>query len=989
MFDPETYDFTKHIALEASAGTGKTYALTLRFINLLLRGISPDRIMALTFTNKAAQEMKQRLIKWLRDCLFTKMMDKKTDVENVIKIFYGERDFERFRQLVTPVYQHLLDNMSSLEIGTLDSFFSSIVRIFPFELGIRPDVKIADEGRERAIFKEAIIRLLAEIETDEELKGLIFRLYQFGIIKTTLNVKGWLFSYLEKFWQFHQDVVSSFQYKTAKEEISHFPEINIIIDKVRPYSKDESINRVEDIFKLVELKDKKALKTISGYLEKRNRWAVAALLYFYRLFLRHFEAIKHRENLITFLDLSWLTYRLLCSGGIFEKDREFFYYRLDKRVKHLLLDEFQDTSTVQWQILHPLVSELISGLGTKDEAGSFFYVGDKKQAIYRFRGGEARLFDFVKNEFSGYIKQKYLTLNHRSNKTIIDFVNNVFGNIKMAYPFTAQQAECEEPGYVEVVAVLKEELPNFLVQRIKRFRQAGYRYQDIAILVRSKKAVTEFLPALKAASIPYRTEAKVKLLASDSVKACYNLLHFFDNPNEPIYLLNFLCSKVVGYGKGEISKIDSNRPLLSQLKPHLNQKISHIWDMVDLLPLSKIIKEIYESFNFFNTYLDVENLIQFLDLAHSFEKDHPRNLHAFLDYLDAQKEYLEQASETLMDAVQVMTVHKSKGLEFEVVILPETTFSIKFDAKQKIIFKYDENLKLEEIFLRPNKKETFFSQRLKEAYKYEEKRRFEDELNLLYVALTRAKKALLIIGNIGLKKDRPTLPPHSWFNLIIDALNIGGNLSELKKETNLTIKNYGTLPKFKPHPSPTTSPLKLYYPAMPRKSLSTFKEKEVALEESGYSQVFGEAFHYAMAQIGEIDLERKKDTIDLALNKVKTKYGLMLEDRTFRDIRSRVENILNTEELIPYFSKATAVFNECPIFLKKENAFCRVDRLVLFDDKIVIIDYKTQFFLKSCKKYTSQMLAYKDALRAVFPDKPCLGLIVYALENETKLEKVK
>lgn len=1009
MLDPETYDLTKHIALEASAGTGKTYALTLRLINLLLHGISPDRIMALTFTNKAAQEMKHRLIKWLRDCLFTKGVDEKTDVGNIIKVLYGERDIEGFRRLVAPVYQYLLDNMSSLEIGTLDSFFSSIVRIFPFELGIRPDVNIADEGRQKAIFKEAITQLLAEIETDEELKGLIFGLYQLGIIKATLDVKGWLFSYLEKFWQFHQDVISSLQYKTAKEEICCFPEINTIIEKVRPYLKGKSISRVEDIFKLGGLKDQRALKIISHYLERRNRWAIAVLLYFYRHFLRHFEAIKYRENLITFLDLSWLSYRLLCSEGVFEKDRDFFYYRLDREVKHLLLDEFQDTSIAQWQILHPLVNELISGIGTRDEAGSFFYVGDKKQAIYRFRGGEARLFDFVKDRFAGYIKEKYLTLNHRSHKTIIDFVNNVFGNIKLAvsgeepiaYPFIKGQAECEEPGYVELVAVSKEELPNFLAQRIKRFRQAGYRYQDIAILIRRQSAATEFLPALKAASIPYRTEAKVRLLASDSVKTCYNLLRFFDSPNEPIYLFNFLSSKVVGYRKGDISKIDISRPLLSQLKPYLREKIRYIWDMVDLVPLPKIIKEIYEYFNFFGTYLDVENLIQFLDIAHSFEKGHTRSLHAFLNYLDAQKEYLKQASESLIDAVQVMTVHKAKGLEFEVVILPETTFSIKFDAKQKVIFKYNENLRLEELFLRPNKKEISFSQRLKEAYQYEERRRFEDELNLLYVALTRAKRALSIIGNIGFKKDRPILSPYTWFNLIINALNIRENLSELKKGMSLTMKTYGVLPEFKPPPPPTLPPLKAHYPTMLREPLSVFREKRVTLEEEGYNQapldrepyptgqLFGEAFHYAMAQIKIVDLGRQRDTIDLALSKAKTKYGLMLKDNTFKDIKRRMENILNNKELIPYFSKGISVFNECPIFLRKENAFYRVDRLVLFDHRIVIIDYKTQFSLEFCKKYTSQMLRYKEALRVIFPDRPCLGLIVYALEDEIKLEKIK
>ena len=967
-----TYDFKRHIALEASAGTGKTYTLTLRLINLLLSGVSLDKIVALTFTNKAAQEMKQRLIKLLRDYIFKG--DEKTGIEEVIKAL-SDRGEKESRNLVFSVYQLLLDNMSSLEIGTLDSFFSSIIRIFPFELGLRPDVEIADEGREKAIFDEAMTKFSTEIERDERLRGLILKFYQLGIIKTTLNIKHWLLPYLEKFWQFHQDVINSSQYKTASEEIFHFPKV----DKLLPYLKD-GYKKPDDIFKI---KEKEALPLLEEYLEERNRWAVAVLLHFYRGFLRHFEGIKKRENLITFLDLSWLTYRLLADKGVFERDRDFFYYRLDKRIKHLLLDEFQDTSIIQWQVLQPLVNELISGIGTRDEAGSFFYVGDKKQAIYRFRGGEARLFDFAKNKFPGRIEEEYLIKNHRSNKTIIEFINNVFSNIKIPYPFIRQEAERDEPGYVELAAVSREGLGDFLIDRIKKIRSAGYRYQDIAILIRSQKAVSDFLPALKASSIPYRTEAKVKLLASDSVKACYNLLLFFDNPNEPIYLFNFLSSKVCREG---ISGVDSSRPILPQLRPDLREKIDRIWNRVDLVPICKIIKEIYESFNFFETYTDAENLIQFLDLAHQFEKENRRSLHAFLNYLDTQKEYLEQAPETLSDAVQVMTVHKAKGLEFEVVILPETTFSIKLDAKQRLIFKYDKDLQLEQIFLRPNKREILFSKRLKEAYEYEERRHIEDELNLLYVALTRAKKALLIIGRVGLKKDKVRLCPHSWFRLIIDALNIRPDLEKLKQRSSLTIKTYGVLPKFEPSSIPPSRPLNLYYPAMLKRSLFTL-ERRTNLEESGHSQVFGEAFHYAMAQIKAIDFGKKEEAIDFAISKARSKYATMLADRAFNDIKRRIENILNSNELRPYFSPGITVFNECPIFLKRENAFFRIDRLVLSDKKVVIIDYKTGFSPEYHHKYASQILAYKDTLKKIFPNKACLGLIIYALEDKVIIER--
>jgi len=1033
--DQEIYDPRFHIALEASAGTGKTYNLTLRLLHLLLGQISPSitdpeelrevfqEIVALTFTNKAAKEMKERLLKWLKDCITLGKND-------VIDILPLQVEPKQLQKEALKVYQALLNDFSALEIGTLDSFFSSIIRLFPFETGVGLDVEIADEAKEKIMFEEALDRLFTEINKDENLKRSILEIYRLGLARRDYNVRAWLKDFFSTCLIHHQEIeeihfeTSSSNLSNLKETEKVFEAIECFIKTLTPHLKHKGAQ--QEIEKLKQAKERKNIKEIfkinflsksslnehkyfknippnsescfqklkriiTEYVEYGNKWQVGLLLGLYHRFYHYLEAIKKRENCITFSDLAGLTYNLLVKDGLLARDREFFYYRLDKRVKHLLLDEFQDTSVIQWQVLEPLVNELIAGIGTKDSAGSFFYVGDKKQAIYRFRGGEAGLFDYVKNRFSGWITEKTLPINFRSAAGLINFVNTVFKDLaaRENFPFYLQNPSEKNqnlPFYIELSLLSPDGdqhsyLGEFISKKIQQLKTSGLHYKDIAILVRKSSTTDKFLPILKAKDIPCGTETQVQLVLAPSARTVLALLHFLDDPQREIDLFTFL--KAIHLSPIEIHRLAlSKRPILDALPEPIGRKIKQIWQKVDLLPLPQLLKEIYEMFNLFSIYPDRENLLALLDIAYEFEKKNTRSLRRFLNYVNEKREYLSQAKEAMTDAVQIMTVHKAKGLEFEAVILPEMGYDC-LKNQDKLIFKYNhQTMKLEGIYIKPDKNEAALSPTLKKVKVYTEKMRLRDELNLLYVALTRAKSILIMIGQPS-KNYR--LPKNCWLNYVARALRKKLDLDTLKNNSEICLERQGEiLPRTEtPSQKPSFSPPRFEISPLKR-PFKTEAPELVLLNSPQVEQVFGEAFHYVMSW-----LKTKKDNVKKAINKAREKYGLYLTEGDWKDIEHRVLRVLNYPDLSPYFATKVKILNECPLLHRKDKIQSyRADRVVFLENKIVVIDYKTQLNPEKQEEYSQQVREYQTILRKIFPNYHCEAYLVYVLKNKIYVKQV-
>jgi len=1032
--DQHIYDPHFHIALEASAGTGKTYNLTLRLLHLLLGQISfsitnPEKlrevfqeIVALTFTNKAAKEMKERLLKWLKDCITLR----ENDIVNILPL---QVEPKQLQKEALKVYQALLNDFSALEIGTLDSFFSSIIRLFPFETGVGLDVEIADEAKEKIMFEEALDRLFTEINKDENLKRSILEIYRLGLARRDYNVRAWLKDFFSTCLIHHQEIeeihfeTSSSNLSNLKETEKVFEAIECFIKTLTPHLKHKGAQQemeklkqakerknIKEIFKINFLSKsflnehkyfknlppdcescfQKLKRIITEYVEQGNKWQVGILLGLYHRFYHYFETIKKRENCITFSDLVGLTYNLLVKDGLLARDREFFYYRLDKRVKHLLLDEFQDTSVIQWQVLEPLVNELIAGIGTRDSAGSFFYVGDKKQAIYRFRGGEAGLFDYVKRRFSGWITEKTLPINFRSAPGLINFVNTVFKDLaeNEKFPFYPQKPSEENqdsPFYIELSLLSPDDdqhsyLGEFISKKIQQLKTSGLHYKDIAILVRKSSTTDKFLPILKAKDIPCGTETQVQLVLAPSARTVLALLHFLDDPQREIDLFTFL--KAIHLSPIEIHHVAlSKRPILDALPEPIGRKIKQIWQKVDLLPLPQLLKEIYETFNLFSIYPDRENLLALLDIAYEFEKKNTRSLRRFLNYVNEKREYLSQAKEAMTDAVQIMTVHKAKGLEFEAVILPEMGYDC-LKNQDKLIFKYNhQTMKLEGIYIKPNKNEAALSPTLKKVKVYTEKMHLRDELNLLYVALTRAKSILIMTGQPS-KNYR--FPKNCWLNYIVRALRKKLDLNTLKNNSEICLERQGEiLPRTKPPQKPSFFPPRVEISPLKR-PFKTETPELIVLDSPQVEQVFGEAFHYVMSW-----LKTKKDNVKKAINRAREKYGLYLTEVDWKDIENRVLRVLNYPDLSPYFTTRVKILNECPFLHSKDKIQSyRADRVVFLENKIVVLDYKTQLNPEKEREYSQQVREYQTILRKIFPNYHCEAYLVYVLKNKIYVKQV-
>jgi len=329
-----------------------------------------------------------------------------------------------------------------------------------------------------------------------------------------------------------------------------------------------------------------------------------------------------------------------------------------------------------------------------------------------------------------------------------------------------------------------------------------------------------------------------------------------------------------------------------------------------------------------------------------------------------------------------MTVHKAKGLEFEAVILPEMGYDC-LKNQDKLIFKYNhQTMKLEGIYIKPDKNEAALSPTLKKVKVYTEKRHLRDELNLLYVALTRAKSILIMIGQPS-KNYR--LPKNCWLNYIARALRKEVDLNLLKNISEICLERQGEIfprtetPSQKPSFSPPRfeiSPLKWPF--------KTEAPELILLNSPQVEQVFGEAFHYVMSW-----LKTKKDNVKKAINRAREKYGLYLTEADWKDIERRALRVLNCPDLNPYFGTRAKILNECPLLYHKDKIQSyRADRVVFLENKIAVLDYKTQLSPEKEREYTQQVREYQTILRKIFPNYQCEAYLVYVLKDKVYLKQV-
>ncbi len=898
----------RNLAYEASAGSGKTFMLVVRYLSLMFLGADPSKILALTFTNKAANEMQERIAATLEDLHDRDELHVIAETLEVSEAeILAQRDVVLRRFLKAPT-----------KIMTIDSFFAKILRKFSLYVGLMPDFLTLSSQHKSRLME----RFLSEVDVANAQKELI------ALSIESKKRMGDIFELLDQFYIKSKELsgfrFSDENFHTLEVEIFAIVErMKTLVDGCEKASKDAKNAFVVDDMSALLKKGWLGRDTLD-YRTFKNCYTPQLDSYLQtlkNLLLRYFQAKEQRffhtlwrltqiyqkakrtlykaQNEVGFDDVTMLVYEIMRE----RIDNEFLYFRLDAKIEHILLDEFQDTSILQYEILHPLIVEALSGEGAKQE-GSFFFVGDTKQSIYRFRGGVSSLFGEVA-KLNGTHVEKLVT-NYRSKKEVVEFVNDTFRDKIEGY--TDQKVKAgADGGYVEVSVC--EELLESCYERICLLREKGANYDEIAILCFTNGDGECTKEYLEKKNLPVVTETTLKLIHQKGVRALIEYLKYL-------------------YFKADLFK--------ENFFALIGREVKIEWvDFNEKTPL-KIAKNAIERYGLFEDL----NVLAFLEVIGGY---------ATIEELLFEYERIEtEAIGSDAKGIRILTVHKSKGLEFEHVITLDRFGRAAADTSP-IIYDYD-GIELKNLFLRTSGREAFDS-----AYAGAKERAAQlsriDALNGLYVAFTRAKNSLFV-----LKKQK-----QSAFDILeLEETKRGEMVNVAPKKEQVATNVYGKLHK------------ELYYG-----SQTNLLEGSKKLEEDQEAIVFGSAVHLFMEMLERFDVGAMED----AKEAVRNRYGSVLEESRLQDAASRVERLLRNGEFLALC--AGECFKERA--LRYNKALYYIDLLVRTDEGYRIIDYKTGKHFHA--EYVKQVRNYQKAIEAI-TGQEAQGYLCYLLEDRVEIERV-
>ncbi len=754
----------------ASAGSGKTYELTSRFLALFAQGEDPKTLLASTFTRTAAGEILQRIVERLADAATSQPHREELARATAVPLTAVD---------CSALLDRLLANLHRLNVATIDALFARLAAAFSLELGVAPAWRIAEteidlELREKALdaaladndpadtarviemllagearsIRSQILKLLADA-TDEirdigpsdapwqSLRPTIAPLSESQLADAIETLKQMPLPLTKAgkpsaSWQSaHQTMLA--HARTANwEEIAKSKLAGVALHDLETYSRVPAGTAQRD-----------ALRAIATHAAAEELWRhyhrSTARRDLARRFDVYYQRIKVAEGLLRFDDLP----RMLDEAHVLG-DLEELYFRLDARTRHVLLDEFQDTSTSQFRLLEPILSEILS----QHDGRSVFVVGDAKQSLFGWRNAEPELLAHLPDRWP-ILAQRTLARSWRSSQTVLDAVNQVFQNLDTNAALAEEPAarnwrERFEPhvaakdlaGSVRLLesrpAEDEDRLQaslNLAAERVAAIHR-DHPGASIAVIVRRNKTIRTMVSLLRNHRLDASEEGGSPLTDSAPVVAALSLIHLADHPADTASLYHVATSPLAhALNLADHTDLRRAAQVASDTRTHINT-----------VGLAHTLARLADSIAGQMDAREAERFERLIDLAQEFDAQGWTRLDRFCDMVKHRR--IESPTPA---AIRVMTIHKAKGLEFDAVVLPELDEKIE-PRPTGILTQRDAPLgEVQRATVHPPEHLRKLDPRLEEVFQSSRTRHLEEALSLLYVAMTRARCALELI----------------------------------------------------------------------------------------------------------------------------------------------------------------------------------------------------------------------------------------------------
>jgi len=1037
---------SQYTVINASAGSGKTYALVQRLLTICLKYPNqPDAIryiLALTFTNKAANEMKERILNWLKNFSSEKYIQnqdliniqKKLDQDN-IKV-----TLEDLHERSKKILDYVLHHYSTLNIGTIDKFNSRLVRSFAYELGLAQNFNLEIQAEPFLI--EAVDKMLDEIGEKEEISDAFMDFVNYSLDNNErISLSETLYNSAKEFVQdkhyFELNKNKDFSWEAydvnkqkLRKEIRELKKENLQISQnilhllneksldISDFSGGKS-NSIAKFFAETERFYKKErdgfpfpgnedsanttfLKGASASGKKREieiDEILDYLLEIRRKIISNYILSQKKEKILRAIlplkvnkeiqdklaeieeenDLVLLSkFNIMIHENLREEPSSFIYEKVGTQFSHYFFDEFQDTSQLQWQNFLPLRDHTITS-----ENMSFTLVGDPKQSIYRFRGGDSQMMlDIIHQKENTPVKAvvEPLDTNWRSAKNIVDFNNKLYQflservNEEHCDIFgkgSFQNAQSDFNGRVKIHFMENAKKADFFNEAAEKMRNDiqecldnGFRFSDITILCRGNFEIFSYSQLLgnmevvvngKETYIKTISDKGLTLELSPAILATIEFLRWEMNPKN----LQFFVKMMYFLNASERIKIEDftlemTEILARESKEKIEEFVLEKYDIklrqtdIPHLNLYNFIEYYIQEFSVENRETDF--LLNFLEMLYNFSQNAGFTLKDFLKYWDEEGHTISiQASENI-DAIQIMTIHKAKGLEFPVVFLPmenenkdgkftgwisaenDNLQSVIVSSFEKALENYDEEM------LEFNQKNTY--------------QNMIDRFCLQYVATTRAVEQMFFYI------EKPNKSSNN-LELYEFAESIRNENSRNSEENPDSFDVYNTDPailrkqKKKEKAQIKTKSIHSLGRKHEKKSFITIATPSKNYQERNEKVRQGIFVHEILSKINT-----EKDLANVL--KSYLLEGILTQEES-ENIKNKILEVIRQEKYSSYFSENVKVINEKEIMISEngESFLYRPDRIIENEKGCIIIDFKTG---NEKEKYEKQVETYKNVL---------------------------